>query len=89
MKSPKNAKEGGTFLSAKGCPPPASAHAHVAEKVKTQCNIEFTYASHCVSREKSNKCHQCDYVSTKADISSILLKMHNGEKCNQCDFASS
>ena len=32
------------FLSAKGCPPPASAHAHVAEKVKTQCNIEFTYA---------------------------------------------
>ena len=30
-------------MSAKGCPPPASAHAHVAEKVKTQCNIEFTY----------------------------------------------
>ena len=44
------------------------------------------------SGEKLNKCNQCDYASSRADVLRTLLKAHNGEKsnkCDQCDFASS
>ena len=44
------------------------------------------------SGEKSNKCNQCDYASSRADSLRAHLKMHSGDKsnkCNQCDFASS
>ena len=42
--------------------------------------------------EKSNKCNQCDYASSRASDSRTHLKTHSGEKsnkCNQCDYASS
>ena len=41
--------------------------------------------------EKSNKCNQCDYASSRADSLRTHLKTHSGEKsnkCNQCDYAS-
>ena len=41
---------------------------------------------------KSNKCNQCDYASSRADGLRQHLKTHSGEKsnkCNQCDYASS
>ena len=44
------------------------------------------------SGKKSNKCNQCDYASSRADVLMGHLKMHSGEKsnkCNQCDYASS
>ena len=44
------------------------------------------------SEEKSNKCNQCDYASSRAGNLRTHLKTHSGEKsnkCNQCDFASS
>ena len=44
------------------------------------------------SGEKSNKCNQCDFVSSYASALRTHLKTHSGEKsnkCNQCDFASS
>ena len=40
----------------------------------------------------SNKCNQCDFVSSHAGNLKRHLKTHSGEKsnkCNQCDFASS
>ena len=42
-------------------------------------------------REKSNKCNQCDFASSRADTLRVHLKMHSGEKsnkCNKCDYAS-
>ena len=42
--------------------------------------------------EKSNKCNQCDYASSRAVHLRIHLKTNTGEKsnkCNQCDYASS
>ena len=42
--------------------------------------------------EKSNKCNQCDYATSRAGDLRRHLKTHSGEKpnkCNQCDFASS
>ena len=44
------------------------------------------------SGEKSNKCNQCDFVSSYASTLRTHLKIHRGEKsrkCSQCDFASS
>ena len=41
---------------------------------------------------KSNKCNQCNFVSSYAGNLKKHLKTHSGEKsnkCNQCDFASS
>ena len=41
--------------------------------------------------EKSNKCNQCDYASTRAGHLKRHLKAHSGEKsnkCSQCDYAS-
>ena len=32
------------------------------------------------SREKSNKCSQCDYASSRADTLRRHLKTHSGEK---------
>ena len=43
------------------------------------------------SGEKSNKCNQCDYASSRAGHLRTHLKTHSGEKsnkCNQCDYAS-
>ena len=43
------------------------------------------------SSEKSKKCNQCDYTSSRAGYLRTHLKMHSGEKsnkCNQCDYAS-
>ena len=43
------------------------------------------------SGEKSNKCNQCDFASSRAGDLRRHLKTHIGEKsnkCNQCDFAS-
>ena len=42
--------------------------------------------------ENSNKCNQCDFVSSRAGDLKRHLKTHSGEKpnkCNQCDYASS
>ena len=42
--------------------------------------------------EKSNKCNQYSYASSRAGSLRTHLRMHRGEKsnkCNQCDFASS
>ena len=42
--------------------------------------------------EKSKKCNQCDYTSSRADHFRTHLITHSGEKsnkCNQCDFVSS
>ena len=42
--------------------------------------------------EKSNKCNQCDYASSREGNFRTHLKTHSGEKlnkCNQCDYASS
>ena len=39
------------------------------------------------SGEKSNKCSQCDFISSRADNLRRHLKSHSGEKpnkCNQC-----
>ena len=44
------------------------------------------------SREKSNKCIQCNFASSYTRALRAHLKRHSGEKsnrCNQCDFASS
>ena len=44
------------------------------------------------SGEKSNKCNQCDFASSRPDHLRQHLKMHSGEKsneCNQCDFSCS
>ena len=44
------------------------------------------------SGEKSVKCNQCDYTSSRASQLRIHFKTHSGEKsnkCNQCDYASS
>ena len=44
------------------------------------------------SREKSNKCNQCDYISSQAGNLKRHMQTHYGEKfnkCNQCNFASS
>ena len=44
------------------------------------------------SGEKSNKCNQCDFASSRAGNLRTHLKTHSGvksDKCNQCDFASS
>ena len=41
------------------------------------------------SGEKSNKCKQCDYASSRASSLRQHLKIHSGEKsnkCNQCDY---
>ena len=43
------------------------------------------------SGEKTNKCNQCDFASSRADHLRTHLKTHSGEKsnkCNQCDYAS-
>ena len=43
-------------------------------------------------REKSNKCNQCDYASSRADSLRTHFKIHSGEKsnkCSQCHYASS
>ena len=43
------------------------------------------------SGEKSDKCHQCDFASSRAGHLRIHLKTHSGEKsnkCNQCNFAT-
>ena len=45
-----------------------------------------------VNKEKSHKCSQCQYASSKASNLRTHLKIHIGEKpnkCNQCDYASS
>ena len=44
------------------------------------------------SREKLNKCNQCDFASSRAGDLGRHLETHRGEKsnkCNQCDYASS
>ena len=44
------------------------------------------------SGEKSNKCNQCDYASSRVGHLRTHLKAHSGEKlnkCNQCNYASS
>ena len=44
------------------------------------------------TKEKSNKCSQCDYASSYASALKTHMKTHTGEKsnkCNQCDYASS
>ena len=41
---------------------------------------------------KSNKCNQCDYVSSHAGHVREHFRTHGGEKtnkCNQCDYATS
>ena len=41
---------------------------------------------------KSNKCNQCNFVSSHARDLRTHLKRHSGEKsnkCNQCGYASS
>ena len=43
------------------------------------------------NEEKSKKCNQCDYATSRAASLRTHLKTHSGEKsnkCNQCDFAS-
>ena len=44
------------------------------------------------SGEKSNKCNQCDFASSRAGDLRRHLKTHiigeKSNKCNQCDFAS-
>ena len=48
-----------------------------------------------MSLKKSNKCNQCDFASSRADVLRTHLKTHSGEigeksnKCNLCDYASS
>ena len=42
--------------------------------------------------KRSNKCNQCDFASSRADVLRRHLTTHSEEKsnkCNQCDFASS
>ena len=44
------------------------------------------------SREKSNKCSQCNFESARAGDLKKHLRRHSGEKsnkCNQCNYASS
>ena len=43
------------------------------------------------SKEKSNKCNQCDYASSTASHLRTHMKIHSKEKSNkrsQCDYAS-
>ena len=42
--------------------------------------------------EKSNKCKQCDFVSSWSSNLRTHMKIHSGKKlnkCNQCEYASS
>ena len=44
------------------------------------------------SEEKSNKCSQCDFASSRTDVLRRHLKIHIGEKshkCNQGEYKSS
>ena len=44
------------------------------------------------TKEKSNKCYQCDYASSYASALKTHMKKHTGEKsnkCSLCDYTSS
>ena len=55
---------------------------------KSNNNVKATKTSRN-GGEKSNKCNQCEYVSSHAGNLKRHLKTHSREKLNQCDFASS
>ena len=43
------------------------------------------------SKERANKCNQCNFASKREDRLRKHLKIHNGEepiKCGQCDYKS-
>ena len=70
-----------------------SAHAQLLPPPLSHCRLNTEYGGHLKihSGEKSNKCNQCDFVSSYASALRVHLKTHRGEKsnkCNQCDFAS-
>ena len=39
------------------------------------------------SAEKSNKCNQCDFISSQASNLRTHFKIHSGEKSNKCDLS--
>ena len=39
---------------------------------------------HCSEDEKSHKCSQCDFASSRVDDLKTNLKTHSGEKSNKC-----
>ena len=45
-----------------------------------QCHYAISRAHH--SGEKSNKCNQCDFASSRGDVLKTHFKNHSGEKMN-------
>ena len=67
---------------------------HVVVVVVMYSNVEKHYPFQEVlmkakkNEEKSKKCNQCDYATSRAASLRTHLKTHSGEKsnkCNQCD----
>ena len=55
-------------------------------------SMSATHSDNGQTHEKSNKCNQCNFASSKAGNLRRHLKIHSGEKsnkCNQYDYASS
>ena len=58
---------------------------------ESRVNVDIPLRKTNDKGDESNKCNQCDYISSLKGNLKRHLKAHSGEKsnkCNQCDFAS-
>ena len=59
--------------------------------MKASFTRNFLSDTKTLMREKTNKCHQCDFATDRPSDLKRHVKAHSGEKsykCEQCDFAS-
>ena len=58
-----------------------------SDEYRSKAPITFTFSHSQIklpTGEKSNKCNQCDYASSRADSLRAHLKTHSGKKSNKC-----